>query len=122
MKNWKKRMAMLLALAMCFALAACGNDGGSASDPGAQDSQAAQESSAGTDGELPSDVQAIVDRGVLRVGVKSDVPGFGYQDVLTEEYSGMEIDMAYRIAETLGIDNVEFTAVTAATEPTLSTG
>ena len=115
MKNWKKRMAMLLALAMCFALAACGNDGGSASDPGAQDSQAAQESSAGTDGELPSDVQAIVDRGVLRVGVKSDVPGFGYQDVLTEEYSGMEIDMAYRIAETLGIDNVEFTAVTAAT-------
>ena len=75
----------------------------------------AEESSAGTGEELPSDVQAIVDRGVLRVGVKSDVPGFGYQDVLTEEYSGMEIDMAYRIAETLGIDNVEFTAVTAAT-------
>ena len=116
MKNWKKRMAMLLALAMCFALAACGNDSGSAaSNAGAENSQSVEESPAGTDGELPADVQAIVDRGVLRVGVKSDVPGFGYQDVLTEEYSGMEIDMAYRIAETLGIDNVEFTAVTAAT-------
>lgn len=115
MKNWKKRIAMLLALAMCIAFAACGNDSGSASDSGAQDSQGAEESSAGTGEELPSDVQAIVDRGVLRVGVKSDVPGFGYQDVLTEEYSGMEIDMAYRIAETLGIDDVQFTAVTAAT-------
>lgn len=53
--------------------------------------------------------------GTLRVGVKSDVPGFGYQDVLTEEYSGLEIDLAYKIAETLGVDKVEFTAVTAAT-------
>ncbi len=62
-----------------------------------------------------ADVQAIIDRGVLRVGVKSDVPGFGLQDVLTEEYTGLEIDLAYKIAETLGIEKVEFTAVTAAT-------
>ena len=115
MKNWKRRMAMLLALAMCIAFAACGSDEpqGSEPQPDAQQSQTAGNEA--PSGDLPADVQAIVDRGVLRVGVKSDVPGFGYQDVLTEEYSGMEIDMAYQIAETLGISDVEFTAVTAAT-------
>ena len=35
------------------------------------------------DGELAADVQAIVDRGVLRVGVKNAVVGFGFQDTLT---------------------------------------
>ena len=65
--------------------------------------------------ELPSDVQAIVDRGVLRVGVKTDVPGFGMLDVRTGKYSGMEIDLAGRIAEEIGVDTVSFTPVTAAT-------
>ena len=68
--------------------------------------------------ELAPDVQAIVDRGVLRVGVKNAVVGFGYQDTLTGEYSGMEIDIARKIAETLGVD-IEFTTVTAATRTEL---
>ena len=50
------------------------------------------------------DVQAIIDRGVLRVGVKNAVIGFGYQDMLTDEYSGMEIDIANKLAEELGVD------------------
>ena len=61
-----------------------------------------------------ADVAAIKERGVLRVGVKNAVVGFGYQDTLTGEYSGLEIDIANAIAEKLGVD-VEFTAVTAAT-------
>ena len=68
--------------------------------------------------ELAPDVQAIVDRGVLRVGVKNAVVGFGYQDTLTGEYSGMEIDIARKLAESLGVD-VEFTTVTAATRTEL---
>ena len=64
------------------------------------------------------DVQKIVDRGVLRVGVKNAVLGFGFQDELTGEYSGMEISLAEKIAEYLGVD-VEFTAVTAATRTEL---
>ena len=64
------------------------------------------------------DVQAIIDRGVLRVGVKNAVEGFGFQDTLTGEYSGMEIDLANMIAEHLGVD-VEFTTVTAATRSEL---
>ena len=68
--------------------------------------------------ELAPDVQAIVDRGVLRVGVKNAVVGFGYQDTLTGEYSGMEIDIARKLAESLGVD-IEFTTVTAATRTEL---
>lgn len=65
---------------------------------------------------LPDDVQAIVKRGELRVGVKSDVPGFSMQD-LSGEYAGMEVDLAKKLAEAMGLkpDKVSFTAVTAKT-------
>lgn len=55
---------------------------------------------------------------MLRVGVKNAVLGFGYQDELTGEYSGLEIELAKKIAEYLGVD-YEFTAVTAATRTEL---
>lgn len=58
-------------------------------------------------------------KGKLRVGVKNSVYGFGYQDTLTGEYSGMEIDLAELIAKELGYEGVEFTAVTAATRTEL---
>ena len=70
------------------------------------------------EGEVDPDVQAIIDRGVLRVGVKNAVIGFGFQDTLTGEYSGMEIDLANALAEELGVE-VEFTTVTAATRTEL---
>ena len=55
---------------------------------------------------------------MLKVGVKSDVLGFGYMDPLTSEYEGMEIDLAKKLADYLGVD-VEFTTVTAATRTEL---
>lgn len=81
-------------------------------------SEAASSEAASSETELAEDVQAIVDRGVLRVGVKNAVLGFGYQDELTGEYEGMEIELAKKIADYLGVD-VEFTAVTAATRTEL---
>ena len=64
------------------------------------------------------EVKKIVERGVLRVGVKNAVVGFGYQDPVTNEYSGMEISLAQKIADNLGV-KVEYTAVTAATRTEL---
>lgn len=64
------------------------------------------------------EVKEIVSRGVLRVGVKNAVIGFGYQDPVTNEYSGMEISLAQKIADSLGVE-VEYTAVTAATRTEL---
>lgn len=95
----KKKIALLLAGLMTVAMVT-GCSGSGSADTTAADASA--------------DVQAIKDRGVLRVGVKNAVPGFGLQDALTGEYTGMEIDLGAKIAEELGVD-VEYTTVTAAT-------
>jgi putative glutamine transport system substrate-binding protein len=67
----------------------------------------------------------IIKAGLLKVGVKSDVPGFGLLNPETGKYEGMEIDMAHLIAEELfgDRDRVAFTPVTAKTRgPLLDNG
>ena len=57
--------------------------------------------------------------GILKVGVKDAVIGFGYKDPLTGEYEGLEIELAKKLADSLGYSDVEFTTVTAATRTEL---
>lgn len=72
----------------------------------------------------PTDVKAIKDRGVLKVGVKVDVPKFGYKDPKTEKVEGFEIDLANVISKKIiGTEKIETTAVTAKTRgPLLDSG
>ncbi len=132
----KKFFAMALSCALCLSmLAGCGDSAASSAPaetaaattaaPAAEETaapaaagSAAETEAAADPASYGSDVQAIIDRGVLKVGVKSDVLGFGYMDPLTSEYEGMEIDLAKKLAEFLGVD-VEFTTVTAATRTEL---
>ena len=95
------------------ALTACGGSS-SSSVAASTASSAASGSAAASSGAVSADVQAIIDRGVLKVGVKNAVKGFSFQDTLTGEYTGLEDSLAEMIAEHLGVD-VEFTTVTAAT-------
>ncbi|MBP2654815.1 MAG: peb1A [Firmicutes bacterium] len=72
-----------------------------------------------------SDLNAIKDRGVLKVGVKVDVPKFGFKDPQTGQIDGLEIDIARAIAKKiLGDPNkIELQAVTAKTRgPLLDNG
>jgi putative glutamine transport system substrate-binding protein len=72
-----------------------------------------------------AEVDRIVRAGLLKVGVKSDVPGFGLLNPDTGKYEGMEIDMAKLVAkEIFGDENrVAFTPVTAKTRgPLLDNG
>ena len=109
MKKMKKLLALVTVLVMGAALmVGCGKG----------DEESGTKGAASGDKEWAEDVQKIVDRGVLHVGVKNAVVGFGYQDPLTNEYSGLEITLAEKIAEHLGVE-VEFTAVTAATRTEL---
>lgn len=71
-----------------------------------------------SDAQLEAGVQEIVDRGVLRVGVKQDLPNFGYRDPESNEYTGMEVEIAKKVAAELGVD-IEFTPVTAQTRGAL---
>lgn len=70
-------------------------------------------------------IDKIKENGTLKVGVKVDVPKFGYKDTTTGVNEGMEIDLAKAIAkEIFGDENkVEFQAVTAKTRgPLLDSG
>ena len=123
----KKVLSVLLAGVMSMMLAACGDKSPvevpeaaapaetTAAEAGTGEVAGAQKEEAAS---YPEDVQAVIDRGVLRVGVKNAVIGFGYEDPLTGEYSGLEIELARDLAARLGVD-VEFTAVTAATRTEL---
>ena len=136
MSKLKKLTAMALSTVMAFGLlAGCGDSAASSAPaetaaattaaPAAEETaapaaagSAAETEAAADPASYGSDVQAIIDRGVLKVGVKSDVLGFGYMDPLTSEYEGMDIELAKKLAEFLGVD-VEFTTVTAATRTEL---
>ena len=110
-RSFVKAAGTVLALT---ALTACGGSASSTAASGSTASSAASGSAAASSEALSADVQAIVDRGVLKVGVKNAVKGFSFQDTLTGEYTGLEDSLAEMIAEHLGVD-VEFTTVTAAT-------
>jgi aspartate/glutamate/glutamine transport system substrate-binding protein len=71
------------------------------------------------------DIKAIKDRGTLKIGVKVDVPKFGYKDPKTNKIDGFEIDIARAVAKKiLGDENkIDAQAVTAKTRgPLLDSG
>lgn len=116
----KKSVVLLLVLALAFGvfgLAGCGSREAKPEGNGGESEKPAVE--------LPAGVKAIADTGKLRVGVKADVPNFGLQDAATGEFSGLEIDLAYALAERMGLSpkDVSFEAVTAKTRgPLLDNG
>lgn len=59
-----------------------------------------------------NDDKGIASNGeTLRVGVRSDVVGFGYLNDDTGKYYGLEIDIANEMAERMGYGAVEFVSV-----------
>ncbi|WP_097003193.1 transporter substrate-binding domain-containing protein [Lacrimispora amygdalina] len=127
----KKRMLSLaLSLVMAAALTACGSKAPETTAAPADTKESG--SSAEADGAAAKDVQKIIDRGVLKVGCKSDIPKFSLQNTATGEYEGFEDDLAYEIAGSIfgcSADEakekklVEFQGVTAKTRgPLLENG
>ncbi len=111
----KKSFAIVLSLLFAFSLFAAGC--GSSTTPAPSSGSAAS-------GEAP-DIKAVKDRGTLKVGVKVDVPKFGFKDPNTGKVDGMEIDLARAIAKkVLGDENkIEVQPVTAKTRgPLLDNG
>lgn len=114
-----KKTVLLLALSLVLAFGAFALVGCSSGEP------APTETETETTGDLPAGVQAIKDAGVLKVGVKADVPNFGLLDATTGEFEGMEIDLARALAKRIGLteDDIKFEAVTAKTRgPLLDNG
>ena len=101
----KRVLSMAMATVMAASLTACGS-GSTATTAvptktGADTSaasEAAPDASSDAKGSSDADVQKIIDRGVLKVGCKSDVPNLSLQNTATGEYEGFEDDLAYEIA------------------------
>jgi polar amino acid transport system substrate-binding protein len=71
--------------------------------------------------ETPSTLEGVKQRGVLRAGVRQDVPGFGIVDEKGGTV-GFDIDIATELAKRLGV-KIELVPVTAATRiPLLQQG
>lgn len=111
MKNMKKVFGGLSLVLLLGLMVGCG----SGKDTGSSDS-----------GKSSSDpIQKIKEAGVIKVGVKEDVPNFGYMNPDTNKNEGMEPDIARLIAKELtgSEENVEFVGVTAKTRgPLLDNG
>lgn len=50
--------------------------------------------------------------GTLKVGVRDDIVGFGYLNPTTEQYYGLEIDLARKLVADLGYAEAQFITVT----------
>ena len=63
----------------------------------------------------PNGLDKIKKSGILTVGVKDDVPGFGYLNPGTKQFEGLEIDIAKAIAKKFfgNADKVKFVTVNA---------
>ncbi len=108
-----------LAAVAALALTACNS--GSPTDPGAGATEGAETEElweVATDVDLadsPTYERMVARDGVI-VGVKNDQPGLGYQDAVTNERTGFDVDIARWIAASLGFDEdqIEFQTIPSA--------
>jgi glutamate transport system substrate-binding protein len=102
LKLWRALLAMVLAVA-ALAAAGCGDDddddGGNGGGGGGGD-QAAEAK------QFPADTTMgkIQERGEITIGVKFDVPPFGFKNPQTDEVEGFDVDMGRIVAEELGVE------------------
>ena len=92
-RRWRWLIATLAVVALMGA--ACGGGDEEPTDTG---QEPAEEFPAG------STMADLQERGQIRVGVKYDVPLFGFRNPQSGEVEGFDVDLAQRVADTLGVD------------------
>jgi ABC-type amino acid transport substrate-binding protein len=94
--SWRWILAMLLAV-LALAAVACGDDEEEepAGGGGAETAEEFDPSS------LPGQIQ---EKGEITIGVKYDVPPFGFQNPQTDQVEGFDVDLGRAVAEKLGVE------------------
>jgi ABC-type amino acid transport substrate-binding protein len=96
-KSWRWLVAMLLAV-LALGAAACGDD---------------EEEPAGGEGGESAEVEQfdpsttlgkIQEKGEITIGVKYDVPPFGFENPESNEVEGFDVDLGKAVAEKLGVE------------------
>ena len=103
LKLWRALLVLALAIA-ALAVAACGDDddddGGGNGGGGDGGGQAADVKQFPPDSTLGK----IQQRGEITIGVKFDVPPFGFKNPQSGEVEGFDVDMGKIVAEELGVE------------------
>jgi glutamate transport system substrate-binding protein len=107
---------MLLVLALALPLAACGDDEPSEPTGGGENGGQEQEFEEG------STMAKIVEKGEIVIGVKYDVPPFGFVEPGSDEPQGFDVDLGTAIAEELGVTPVFREAISDNRIPFLQNG
>ena len=94
------RWALLLALVLGMFVAACGEDedepsGGGGAEPAAEEAEQFPENT------TMGKIQAA---GEIKIGVKYDVPPFGFKNPQNDEIEGFDVDLGRAVAEKLGVE------------------
>lgn len=97
-RRWRW-LALALLVFAALTLVACGDDDdeGDEADTGPE---AVEQVAAG------STMAELQDRGEIRIGVKFDVPPFGFENPDTGEVEGFDVDLGTYIADRLGVEPV----------------
>jgi ABC-type amino acid transport substrate-binding protein len=96
--KWRWPLALLCVLALVGA--ACGDDGDGAAEDGEETTTPAASPETFPAGTTMADLQ---ERGEITIGVKFDVPPFGFKNPQTDEVEGFDVDLGTIIAEELGV-------------------
>src|SRR5918992_5286806 len=91
-RRWRWLIAALAVVALMGA-AACGEE--EPTDTGAEEP---------ADFPAGSTMAKLVDEGRITVGVKYDVPLFGFKNPQSGEVEGFDVDLAQRVADELGVE------------------
>jgi glutamate transport system substrate-binding protein len=91
----------LLALIAAFALAACGGD--DEETTATDDAPAAEETQAAEEFPADSTLGKIQQKGEIVIGVKFDVPPFGFKNPESGEVEGFDVDLGKAVADALGV-------------------
>jgi ABC-type amino acid transport substrate-binding protein len=95
----KTLWALILVLVLGLFAAACGDDeeepsGGGGAEPAAEAEQFPEDTTMGK-------IQAA---GEIKIGVKYDVPPFGFKNPQTDDIEGFDVDFGQAIADKLGVE------------------
>lgn len=112
--TWNWKLATVIVALLALIGAACGSDEDGGTDPGAD--VEAEEFEAGT---TMADLQ---EAGEITIGVKYDVPPFGFENPQSGEIEGFDVDLGKYIAAKLGVEPVFREAISDNRIPFLQDG
>jgi glutamate transport system substrate-binding protein len=98
-RRWAPLLALMLVLGLL--VAACGDDDDDGGGGGASEETPAAQAE-----EFPADTTMgrIQEAGEIKIGVKYDVPPFGFQNPESGNIEGFDVDLGQAIADKLGVE------------------